>query len=857
MKTQPTILVSALIFLSGLAVAPAQDTAFTYQGRVRVSGTDFSGAGQFKFALVTSSNMNHRATATANLSGQFVVNYNIISGGNGYVTAPAVTLSGGGGSGATAHAVISGGVVASLVPDAAGSGYLSPPTVTIAAPPPNISFTTYWSNDGTSVAGSEPSAAVSVPVSNGLFTVVLGDTTLANMAALDASVFFEPKLQLRIWFSDGVNGFAALNPPQDLTPAPYAIIAGAVSGPLPASQLSGPLSSANLSGTYSGAVSFNNGGNSFSGTFTGNGGALSNLSANALVASLTGVSITTWGDSQYGQRLVPAGLDNVVAVAPGITHSLALKADGTVAAWGAGTTNDPNSSADRGQSIVPAGLNNVAKIAAGYLHSLALLSNGTVVAWGWNDYDQTNVTAGLSNVTAISGGAYHSLALKSDGTVVAWGTNSNGQLSVPPGLNSVKAVAAGLLHSLVLKSNGTVVAWGAGQTNDPATGVDFGQSIVPGGLANVIAIAAGGVHSLALKSDGTVVAWGAGETNDPATGYDFGQSIVPPGLGNVVAVAAGLYHSLALKSDGTVVAWGGSGLGEADVPPALDNVFALGAGSAARHALALRKRAQAPVAWLDSDNTFNGSLQVNGEIRAFGQATFGGDLRLDDGNLWFRGGNDRNNGLGWYGAGKTFGGFSEPAPDGPILFGFAGGGLGTTTNNQQRIALSWDSLQRVGIGTTTPGARLSLGGDQAASKLLLYENFGESAGLGFSNSQFRLHLPSTSYRFAFLDAPNGNELLTIQGFLGNVGIGTNSPNTKLHVRGHVRLGASGELFAPGGVENIRILRGRISGAGGITTGSGFTVTKTGTGAYTVTFTTPFSAEPTITATPQVGLVLLC
>ncbi len=87
-------------------------------------------------------------------------------------------------------------------------------------------YVTYWSNDGTSVAGSEPSAAVGVSVSKGLFTVVLGDTTLAHMTALPRSVFTtQPNLQLRIWFNDGVSGFAALSPLQNLTPAPYAVMA--------------------------------------------------------------------------------------------------------------------------------------------------------------------------------------------------------------------------------------------------------------------------------------------------------------------------------------------------------------------------------------------------------------------------------------------------------------------------------------------------------------------------------------------------------------------------------------------------------------------------------------------------------
>lgn len=92
--------------------------------------------------------------------------------------------------------------------------------------PSSSTYVTHWSNDGTSVAGSEPSAAVGVSVSKGLFTVVLGDTTLAQMTAIPRSVFTtQPNLQLRIWFNDGVSGFAALSPVQNLTPTPYAVMA--------------------------------------------------------------------------------------------------------------------------------------------------------------------------------------------------------------------------------------------------------------------------------------------------------------------------------------------------------------------------------------------------------------------------------------------------------------------------------------------------------------------------------------------------------------------------------------------------------------------------------------------------------
>jgi hypothetical protein len=249
MKTKFHLLFIWLWLLAGVNRVAAQDVMFTYQGWVTDIGSDFNGTGQFQFALVTSTNFNLQATATATLSGPFVTGYKLISGGSGYVNAPTVTVSGGGGSGAAATASISGGVVTAITPVNAGSNYTSTPTVMLSPPPANIAYTTYWSNDGTSSAGSEPTAAVSVVVTNGLFTIALGDTTIANMAAINTSLFTQPNLQLRIWFNDGVNGWAALSPVQNLTPAPYALIAQSASslaGTFPVAQLSGVVSNAQL-----------------------------------------------------------------------------------------------------------------------------------------------------------------------------------------------------------------------------------------------------------------------------------------------------------------------------------------------------------------------------------------------------------------------------------------------------------------------------------------------------------------------------------------------------------------------------------------------------------------------------------
>ena len=93
----------------------------------------------------------------------------------------------------------------------------------------NTGTTTYWSNDGTSTSGSEPTNAVSLTVSNGLYSVLLGDTTIPNMTvSIPASVFSNSDVRLRVWFNDGTTGSQLLSPDQRIASVGYAVIAGTV-----------------------------------------------------------------------------------------------------------------------------------------------------------------------------------------------------------------------------------------------------------------------------------------------------------------------------------------------------------------------------------------------------------------------------------------------------------------------------------------------------------------------------------------------------------------------------------------------------------------------------------------------------
>jgi hypothetical protein len=449
-------------------------------------------------------------------------------------------------------------------------------------------LTTYWSNNGSSTAGSQPTSHVTLPVAKGLYSVLLGDTALTNMTALLPSALDYDVVRLRIWFNDGTKGFQLITPDQRLAAAPYALLASkatsatgfdgqlagevtglqgttvistaAVTGKaltgLPSGTPSGTLSAAD---TILSAISKLNGNDALkanlaSPTFTGTvalpagstTAAPLRLTAGTNLTAATLGSVEFDGNNLYLTTNAASPTRKTVALSDtGTSSQIALSSVVAapiypVVAWGSNS---------QGQTRPPV-LANVAAVAAGDSHSIALLDDGQVVEWG-KSVGGTKPT--LTGVTEIAAGGSHNLVRQSNGRVLAWGSNGSGQATAPTDIVTAVKVAAGSLHSLALLADGTVRGWGNSY---------YGQNAAPSSLTGVtvIAIAAGQYHSLALKNTGAVVAWG----DNAAL-----QTTVPSeALSDVTAIAAGWNHSLALKSTGAVIAWGDNRGGQTTVPAA-------------------------------------------------------------------------------------------------------------------------------------------------------------------------------------------------------------------------------------------------------------------------------------------------
>lgn len=395
-------------------------------------------------------------------------------------------------------------------------------------------------------------------------------------------------------------------------------------------------------------------------------------------------TVAAWGDNTYGQvtgtatpnltaianPVAVTGLSGLTTIAAGGLHTLALKSDSSVLAWGAGKTNVANT-ANVGQSIIPAGLTAVTASAIVLANTTGLINTVNLAATNINivagmfvtgpaftvgagakivSKDATGLILTLSvpnantvlttapltfstGVVAIAAGYYHSLALRSDGTVVGWGSNTSGQTTIPAELSpfsrpgTVPANPTGTANTMTVTAVTSALVFPGMAVTGPAGTVGAGAVVVskdPTGLILTLSVP-NAVNTVATSTTFTftpapVVAIAAGNDHTVALKSDGtvtawgrnveGQTTIPTGLTGVAAIAAGGDTSYALKTNGQVVAWGDNANGQATVPAGLSGVTAITAGG--DHAVALKSDTTV-VAW---GKIWNGSVFVSETVPA-------------------------------------------------------------------------------------------------------------------------------------------------------------------------------------------------------------------------------------------------
>ena len=313
------------------------------------------------------------------------------------------------------------------------------------------------------------------------------------------------------------------------------------------------------------------------------------------LALMTDGSLWGFGINNYGQLgngvyslnndPMRIGTENDWAsVSTGVWHTLALKTDGRMYAWGYDYWGEfGNGATGISHSPLPVRVGTETgwtNVAAGYEHSLALKANGSLWAWGRNSNGElgTGVNSPRNYPVQLQGvwdklaaGYFHTLALRPSGSLYVWGDNDYGKLGDGTTVARYTPVwikydeyfsdaAASYFHSIALNLDGSLWAWGRnhyGQLGDGTT-TDIRVPLRIGAENDWAAVAAGEYHTLALKTDGSLWAWGRnnyGQLGDGTT-LDSYEPLRVGAANDWEAVAAGGYHTLARKTDGSLWAWG-------------------------------------------------------------------------------------------------------------------------------------------------------------------------------------------------------------------------------------------------------------------------------------------------------------
>jgi alpha-tubulin suppressor-like RCC1 family protein len=321
-----------------------------------------------------------------------------------------------------------------------------------------------------------------------------------------------------------------------------------------------------------------------------------------------------WGFGSWGELLTtnetepnPIQLGNATdwnKVTNGVVNTFAIKNNGTL--WGCGSNqlgslgvNSNTQNFTTFQQITSA--TNWVKVSPSYFFTLALKADGTIWAWGQNNLYQLGnspataqqlfpIQVGTANdwIDIASGTSDTSFAIKSNGTIWGWGSNPSSIIVSGSSTTSVITptqvgtandwikMSVGGSHILAQKQDGTLWSWGGG----PALGVGGTPNVtnIPQQISTDVwkSFSTGTGTSFGVKSDGTLWAWGVNTNGQLADGTSINRT-VPTQIGadtNWHSVQARKFATtMATKTDGTVWFWGRNYNGEFGIGTSYDLNF--------------------------------------------------------------------------------------------------------------------------------------------------------------------------------------------------------------------------------------------------------------------------------------------
>ncbi|MCD9616088.1 MULTISPECIES: RCC1 domain-containing protein [Chryseobacterium] len=241
----------------------------------------------------------------------------------------------------------------------------------------------------------------------------------------------------------------------------------------------------------------------------------------------------------------PTGTNEWDRIFAGLFTNCGIKTNGTLWMWGTGFNGQLGNGATPINTLVPVQVGTDTDwklVAMGQYHTIALKNNGTLWAWGGNALGQLGIGNNIdvsiphqigteNDWKAISTTIYHNLALKTNGTLWAWGGNAYGEIgdgsTVPKNMpiqigndNNWKAIETSSYGSFAIKNDGSLWAWGDNSLGQLGDGTTISRS-VPVKIGNSNdwkSIECGGGNCIGTKQDNSLWTWGFNDAGQLGNG---------------------------------------------------------------------------------------------------------------------------------------------------------------------------------------------------------------------------------------------------------------------------------------------------------------------------------------------------